>query len=335
MDITKLKSNVVICLKSGLVPFIQGSPGLGKSAIVREIAEENNLKLIDVRLSQCDIADLNGLPKLDGKKATFLPFDLFPIEGDEIPAGKAGWLLFLDELNSANRAVQAASYKLILDRMIGNHKLHDKVAVVSAGNLITDNAVVNQLSTALRSRLINFTVEPDVQAWISWAMTHGIDSRILAYISYKNEHLFTFDPEKDDETYACPRTWEMLNKLLKNVHGNLKDYKELVNGTIGSIGNMFIEYTKYAKHLPKFNDIKSGKATLPQQRDLGLSWMIVFHCIEHVDEITTDAECNNTLTYIIGLGKDLAGMFIAQCREHKANLFNFPSFFTKLHEVVM
>ncbi|MFR7882339.1 MAG: hypothetical protein ACLU5J_13335 [Christensenellales bacterium] len=89
-----------------------------KSSVDKQIAKEYNLKLIDLRLS-CDPTDLTGLPHFEGRKATFSPFDIFPTEYAPIPENKEGWLLFLDEFNSANKAVQAASYKLILDRMVG------------------------------------------------------------------------------------------------------------------------------------------------------------------------------------------------------------------------
>lgn len=87
---------VKLALNAGLVPFIQGSPGLGKSAIVKQIAKFAKLKVIDLRLAQCDITDLNGFPKLDGDKARYLPMETFPIESDPIPKGYNGWLLFLN-----------------------------------------------------------------------------------------------------------------------------------------------------------------------------------------------------------------------------------------------
>lgn len=94
-------------IRAQLVPMIIGSPGIGKSAIVHQIAKKYNLKLIDIRLSQTLPEDLNGFPFLKGNKAGYVPMDVFPIEGDEVPDGHSGWLLFLDEFNSAPPAVQA------------------------------------------------------------------------------------------------------------------------------------------------------------------------------------------------------------------------------------
>src|SRR6185437_6512290 len=99
------------CMISGLVPFIQSSPAMGKSAIVAAVAREYGLQLIDHRLSTSAPEDLSGLPRFreDGI-ATFAPFDTFPTDDMPIPEGKQGWLLFLDEFNSASKMVQAAAY---------------------------------------------------------------------------------------------------------------------------------------------------------------------------------------------------------------------------------
>ncbi len=84
-------------LFAGLVPMMTSSPGTGKSQIVKKIAKNLNLELIDIRLSQMESSDLNGLPRFtsDGK-AEFVPFNTFPIESTPLPAGKDGWLIFLN-----------------------------------------------------------------------------------------------------------------------------------------------------------------------------------------------------------------------------------------------
>lgn len=192
-------------IRAKLVPMLVGSPGCGKSQIIYKIAQDYNLKVIDLRLAQCDPTDLAGFPTVNGKKADYLPMAHFPIEGDEIPKGYSGWLLFLDEMTSAPPAIQSAAYKLILDRMVGSHHLHKNVAIVGAGNLETDNAIVQPMSTALQSRLAHMELVVDPQEWTNWAAENGIDHRISDYIKFKPGQLFTFSPDHTDKTYACPR----------------------------------------------------------------------------------------------------------------------------------
>ena len=107
----QVKRFVTDVLFAGLVPYVQSSPGMGKSSIMRAIASELNLQLIDHRLSTSAPEDLSGLPRFDEDgKARFSPFaDLFPTEDTPLPPGKEGWMLFLDEFNSASKSVQAAA----------------------------------------------------------------------------------------------------------------------------------------------------------------------------------------------------------------------------------
>lgn len=97
------------CLQAGLVPFVTSDPGIGKSAIFKQVARSHNLKVIDHRMSTSLPEDFSGLPRFIGENATFSPFDLFPINTTKVPDGFDGWMLFLDEFNSAEIDVQAAA----------------------------------------------------------------------------------------------------------------------------------------------------------------------------------------------------------------------------------
>lgn len=109
MKPSSLKRAIERAFAAGLVPFVRSSPGLGKSAIIRQIAQEHNLKVLDLRLGQCDMTDLLGFPNIENGRSVYHPPKDIPIEGDEIPHGYNGWLLFLDEMNTAPKAVQAAA----------------------------------------------------------------------------------------------------------------------------------------------------------------------------------------------------------------------------------
>lgn len=95
---TQLAEYLEVALKADVVPFIQGIPGSGKSAIVKAVADKLNLHLIDLRLSQLMVYDLAGLisPNQQRDKATYLPIDVFPLENDQLPVGKQGFLIFLN-----------------------------------------------------------------------------------------------------------------------------------------------------------------------------------------------------------------------------------------------
>ena len=241
-------------IKAGIVPMIHGSPGIGKSQIVHQIAEAHGLKLVDMRLSQCDPTDLAGFPQIDAArgKAGYLPMDTFPLEGEAPPTGYNGWLLFFDEANSAPKAVQAAAYKILLDRMIGQHKLHKNCALVAAGNLESDGAIVEEMSTALQSRLAHIELTHDADAWVEWAQLNGVNHKITDFIKFKPGQLYTFKPDHTDKTYACPRTWEFANRVLNVTDEGSPARLPMLAGTLSEgVAREFLTFCKIYESLPK------------------------------------------------------------------------------------
>jgi hypothetical protein len=258
-----------------LVPMIHGSPAIGKSGIVHQIAKDYNLMLIDLRLSQCDPTDLLGFPQILAaiNRAGYTPMETFPIAGDAYPLkldkeGKeilaadgrperySGWLLFLDEFNSASVAVQAAAYKIVLDRMVGKYHLHEKVAVVCAGNLETDGAIVEQMSTALQSRILHLELMVDLPEWIRWAGPAGIDYRIQSYLESQPSALYSFRPDHSDRTYSSPRTWEFANRIINKYDVKDEDALPMLSGCITEgVARPFLTFCDIFDKLPSIHDI--------------------------------------------------------------------------------
>lgn len=258
-------------IQAKLVPMLIGSPGCGKSQIIHAIAKKYNLFVIDLRLSQCDPTDLLGFPNIMGKKAGYLPMNTFPIEGDVIPEGYSGWLLFFDEFNSAPPSVQAAAYKVILDRMIGIYHLHKNVAIVCAGNLETDNAIVQPMSTAMQSRLVHMELVVDHKEWVDHASSEGWDHRITSHINFKPGNLFTFKADHTDHTYGCPRTWEFANRLMQVVDSNSPEFLPMLAGTLSEgLAREFITFCKIHDALPKLADIIAKPESMPVPQELSI-----------------------------------------------------------------
>jgi hypothetical protein len=271
-----------VYVKAGLVPFLHSSPGIGKSDSVRAFADKYALKVIDLRLSQCDPTDLSGLISHLGDKCGYKPMDTFPLETDEVPEGYNGWCLFFDEMNSASRATQAASYKIVLDRMIGQKHLHKKVAIVCAGNLDTDNAIVESMSTALQSRMCHIEVDLHVDTWLNHAYEKGVHHLITSYIAFKPSSLYSFNPNHSDKTFACPRTWFFVDKLLK-VNKEKHLLTKLISGAVSEgIGREFVSFMKIEDKLPKFKDICTNPTGSPVPDEpstlYALSGSIAEHC---------------------------------------------------------
>jgi len=265
-----VKPLILDVFKAGLVPNLLSSPGLGKSALAKQIAKQFNLKLIDIRLSYFDPADLNGFPFILNKdevaskiRAGFVPLEIFPIKGDPLPVDEngqqmAGWFILMDEFNSAQRPVQAAAYKVVLDKQVGMHDLHKSVVMLCAGNRSTDKAIVNELGTAMQSRLINFLLKVCEPSWQIWANGDGdIDYRVKSFISFKPELLHKFDPNHDDLTFPCPRTWEFMSKIIKPMQSVEMEKLPLLSGTVGyGAGQEFFSYAQLFQNIPTIADIE-------------------------------------------------------------------------------
>jgi hypothetical protein len=289
MKATELTESISKVLLAKLVPMVTGSPGIGKSDIVRSIAKKFNLFVIDMRLSQCDPTDMLGFPTHDGKRMGYAPPEHFPLEGDALPqkgdgSKYAGWLLFLDEFSSAPTAVQAAAYKLVLDKQVGKYNLHDKVAIVCAGNKDTDGAIVNRLSTAMQSRMIHLELEPDIKAWLNWAVANKLDHRVISYLEGCPKDLHNFDPNHDDKTFACPRTWAFAAKLIDGqdvtpLHLNI------LNGTLSAgIAHQFNAYLLYCSDLPTIKEIIARPDDTPVPEDPALLYAVSHMAAAYIDE---------------------------------------------------
>ncbi len=338
-------------LLAGLVPILKGSPGLGKSAVIHALAKDLNLKVIDLRLAQCDPTDLLGFVKLEkdsngNMRGGYAPMEMFPIENDplpiktpgikagtELPDGTivatdipptfySGWLLFLDEITSAKQSVQAASYKLILDRMVGLHKLHDCVFMVGAGNLETDNAIVEEMSTAIKSRMVHMELQAKPQDFIEYALQAGFDYRITAYLQYKPESFYTFKPDAEDPTYACPRTWEFADRLLKlpnfefNMHG-----VNLICGAISEgVGRDFSAFAKLKDDLPLMSDIIAKPTVTPVPQEISVIWMLTGALAHHVDKASFDP----ILQYIKRLPLEFQVVSLRQIMKKDASFISHP-----------
>lgn len=256
VKISQAASMISAFLKARLVPMLVGSPGMGKSQLYQQIADQYNLLLIDTRLGQCDVTDLCGFPTIKGNKAGYVPMETFPIENDPIPAGYSGWLVLFDELSSAPPALQAAAYKILLDRKVGVHNLHKNVALCAAGNLETDSAVVHPMSTALQSRLVHIELIVDPKEWTDWAITKGLDHRITSYINFKPDSLYTFKADHTDSTYASPRTWEFADRVLKVTEENSPDRLPMLAGTLSEgVAREFMGFCKIHQDLPTISQI--------------------------------------------------------------------------------
>lgn len=320
---SQAKELVIDIFKANLVPMLASSPGIGKSSIIREIAKEFRLKLIDIRLSQVDPTELNGFASLHGDKATYKPMDIFPLENEPLPKGYDGWLLFLDELSAAPLATQAAAYKIILDRMIGTNKLHENVVIAAAGNLITDGAVVSRTSTALQSRMVHLHLQVNKDDWVKWAAQNDVDHRVISFINYRPDLLHAFDPKHTDKTFPCPRTWDFASSLAKLYPLAIPAPKlPIFQGTVGEgAGIEFFTFTQIYQDLVSLEDILANPTTCKIPQEPAVLWALTGVIAHNMNADNADL----LIQYIDRIPSEFAVLTLRTVGAKNPQLLDIPS----------
>ncbi len=283
--------------------FLWGAPGIGKSSIVKQIAHAKAIGFIDLRLSLMDPTDLKGIPFYDKEShsALWAPPAFLPREGEGI--------LFLDELNSAPPSVQASAYQLILDRKVGEYELPAGWAIVAAGNREGDRGLTYRMPSPLANRFVHFEMQVDVNDWKFWAYQNGVDERIIAYITYKNEHLFTFDAKSDAKSFATPRSWEYVDSILKS---SLKEelLLDCLGGAVGrDVCVGFLSFAKVMRKLPDIQNILAcGSGDYSEEVDV--LYALSIGLVSALLRERSDERLDNLLRYTLELRSEFAVMIV-------------------------
>ena len=200
---------IVSALAATQSVLLLSPPGVGKSAVIRQAADEAGLECRSLLGTQIAPEDVSGIPRIVGERSVFCPPRvLLP----EDPAAKP-FCLFLDELPACTPDIQKAFYSLLLERRVGEYPLPKGTWVVAAGNRAEDRSLVRSLSAALVNRVTILNVKVSVPEWLNWA--HGADIRhdVISYIIYAPHSLQRSVPSTPSP-FSTPRAWESLSKAL-------------------------------------------------------------------------------------------------------------------------
>jgi hypothetical protein len=250
------KAAIRKCFKVNRPVFMWGPPGIGKSDIVHQIAGETGREVIDVRLSLWEPTDIKGIPFYNSKSNSmeWAP----PIELPSDPESTA--VLFLDELNSAAPATQAAAYQLILNRRVGTYYLPKGVSIVAAGNRETDKGVTYRMPAPLANRFLHLELKVSFDDWQEWAVKNKISDQVVGYVGFAKQDLYDFDPKSSSRSFATPRSWSFVSDLLMDDDLGEGTLTDLVAGAIGDgLAVKFMAHRKVAKQMPNPSDILDGK----------------------------------------------------------------------------
>jgi hypothetical protein len=236
--------------------FLWGPPGIGKSDLVKQIGDDAGREVIDVRLALWEPTDIKGIPyyNADQGKMVWAPPSELPMDADSTA------IIFLDELNSAPPAVQAAAYQLILNRRVGTYTLPKGVDIVAAGNREGDRGVTYRMPAPLANRFVHLEMKVDFDDFQDWATLNKVHPEVVGYVGFAKQDLYDFDPKSPSKSFATPRSWVFVSDLLQDDDVDNDTLTTLVAGAIGDgLATKFMAHRKIASKLPKAEDILDGK----------------------------------------------------------------------------
>jgi hypothetical protein len=277
--------------------MLWGPPGVGKSRIVAQIAQAHGVPLVDIRLSQMEPTDLRGIPFRNGARVEWSVPALLP---EESRHGARG-ILFLDEITSAPPTVTAAAYQLILDRRLGEYQVPAGWAIFAAGNRYGDRGLTYLMPSPLANRFTHYEIEPHLDDWVAWAHGSGIDERVIAFLRFRPDLLFHFDPAHNPIAFPSPRSWEYAHRALAKFsdapHLLLETLQACVGNAAGVELNAFLDHMH---EMPDIDGILEGRASdVPQAIDLqyGVAAALVRRACEAREMPHAERTYTNVLRY--------------------------------------
>ncbi len=279
MNFIETLRSVDLVLSTKEVPLVVGESGIGKTALAKTLAKENNWSLIVIDGNLLKEGEIGGLPTIESyvttnsngdkieKKATVYAVHNKLREIDEEISKGNSVLLFIDEINRCEHTVQQELMNLILNREINGYKLHDDVKILAAMNPSSkygsdfDYQVVD-MDAAQENRFVWLNMEPDYTQWLSWAIDAGIEQKVIEFISTFPEYLHKVN---EDDVRATPRSYERVSKVYKEYKNKMDIipravFLNVIKGNVGKvIAEEFISFVE-SNHSPliSFEDVFSG-----------------------------------------------------------------------------
>jgi hypothetical protein len=299
----KAKTGIKHALLKKRPIFLWGPPGIGKSDVIHQIGELIDAHVIDVRLSLWEPTDIKGIPYFDSNESKMVWAPPGELPDEALAQQHKNIILFLDEMNSAAPAVQAAAYQLILNRKVGTYRLPDNVMIVAAGNREADKGVTYRMPAPLANRFVHLEMQVNFDDWFQWAVDNKVHKDVVGFLNFSKKDLYDFDPKSPSRSFATPRSWSFVSELLSD---NLDDgtTTDLVAGAVGEgLAVKFMAHRKIAASMPNPTEILAGKVKEMKTKEISAMYSLtVSLCYELKDasdkgDKKFDEKVNNFLRF--------------------------------------
>jgi len=301
--------------------FLWGPPGIGKSDIIKQLGTELDAHVIDVRLSLWEPTDIKGIPYFDSNDNTMRWAPPSELPDATLASQHKQIILFLDEMNSAAPAVQAAAYQLILNRRVGTYHLPDNVVLVAAGNRETDKGVTFRMPAPLANRFVHLEMQVNWDDYFEWAVENKVHQDVVGFLSFSKKSLYDFDPKSSSRAFATPRSWSFVSELLTDDDVDVDTLTDLVSGSVGEgLAISFMAHRKISSKMPNPTDILTGKVKKMDSKEISAMYSLTVSlcyelkdsCEKKVKDWNGQVNCffefmmNNFETELVIMGTKLA-----------------------------
>lgn len=209
-----------IPLRSQRPILLMGAPGIGKTALMEQIAREMNLNLVSYSITHHTRQSALGLPFIteqSGKSVTNYTMSeiIAEIYENISRKGISEGILFLDEINCVSETLAPALLRFLQYKTFGTHKIPDGFVIIAAGNPPEYNRSVKEFDIVTLDRLKKIDIEPSLDAWIKYAYNEAVHGSIISYLNLKKENFYKIETTVDGLTIATARGWEDLSHIIK------------------------------------------------------------------------------------------------------------------------
>lgn len=203
--------------------FLLGAPGIGKTAIMEQIAQEMGIALVAYSMTHHTRQSALGLPFITEKTYGGEKFSVSEYTMSEIIAsvydtmeesGIKEGILFLDEINCVSETLAPSMLQFLQYKVFGRHKVPEGWVIVTAGNPPEYNKSVREFDVVTMDRLKVLEVEPDYRIWKEYARGRGLHNAIINYLELKKDHFYCMEMTVKGRSYVTARGWEDLSEIL-------------------------------------------------------------------------------------------------------------------------